>query len=111
MDSMNNFNELDNALKTMGPNHLRESVYSILALILHFGNIQFENNDDGYAETSSSDSIKSAANLVAIDSDKLRDVFLKRKIVFKNIRNTTVLYVLKNNALYEVIISPNENTL
>lgn len=92
MDSMKSFNELDEALRTIG-NHLPESVYTILTLILHFGNIYFENNDDGYAETLSTDSIKSAANLVAVDSEKLRDAFLKRKILFKNAQDTIILYV------------------
>lgn len=91
MDSMKNFNALDTALKAIVPNQMGESVYKILALILHFGNIQFRNNDDGNSELLSFSSMEIAANLACVDFKKLEDTFLKRRMFFKNAQDTTFL--------------------
>lgn len=78
-------------MDSLGAN-LKESVYTTLSAILHLGNVNFENNDLGYAIISPSDSIELAANLLAVDSEKLTTAFLTRKIRLPN-GDVTNLYV------------------
>lgn len=93
LDAMHAFNELDCVVRTLGGTNLQESVYTILSAILHLGNIHFENNELGYAVISSSESIKFAANLLAIDLEKLRNAFLKQKMTLGSDREVIFLYV------------------
>lgn len=106
--SSNSFHALDCSLDSLGISEMqRESIYGLLASILHLGNIQFGNNDSGYAHISSESyqSLVCAADLLATDSKILENSLLKRKLsVPNNQRDSEVTYVkyirTTNNVIY-----------
>lgn len=75
----------------------RESIYGLMASILHLGNINFENDDSRHA-TIAKDSNKCivvAANLLAIDVKRLENAFLKCRLIMPNMSETEVKCVQK----------------
>ncbi|XP_031633965.1 myosin heavy chain 95F-like, partial [Contarinia nasturtii] len=79
------FNELETALNGLGSDisEMRESIYAILAAILHLGNVKFKTDHLGFAQINdgSHSALESAANLLAIDEKHLKCVLLERKMV------------------------------
>lgn len=75
--SEHDFNALDQALGM----YLNMPIYSLLAAILHLGNVSFENGDTDSAQIAedSSESFECAANLLKISNEELKDALLNRK--------------------------------
>lgn len=67
---------------------MRQPIYTIIAAILHLGNVNFVENHSENAqiddEDGSRESLEFAANLLAIDSIVLESIFLERKIKIRN---------------------------
>lgn len=85
--STNSFNALDSALRSLGISDFQlYTIYSLLASILHLGNIKFENDDLGYARicAESNECVEFVAELVATNSKQLEKVFLARKLIVPN---------------------------
>lgn len=79
------FNELDSALnKLEGLSKIRESLYAVLAAVLHLGNVNFVGNHLENAQIDVEDgshrSLEYAANLLAIDTSILENLLLKKTI-------------------------------
>lgn len=94
MNLENSFVQLDSALEGLGPQlvKMRQSIYEILASILHLGNVKFSTNNDGFAEImdNSKHSIQHAAELLKISSNDLERVLLQQTTkVSKNLESYT----------------------
>lgn len=65
---------------------MRESIYNVLAFILHLGNVKFEMDDHGFAQISndSYQSMEFAANIVSIDKKQLQNTLLNRTLILPN---------------------------
>lgn len=79
------FSALDSALnKLQYLSEMRESIYAVMAAILHLGNVNFKSNLLENAqindEDESSQTLEYAANLLAIDKHVLENLLLERKI-------------------------------
>lgn len=77
------FDELDAALCGLEPlSNIRNSIYAIIAAILHLGDLHFET--DEFENTQISDGsqklLQYAATLLQIDADDLKKIFLEKKI-------------------------------
>lgn len=72
----------------------RSSIYSLIAAILHLGNINFEDNGASVAkiheEDGSQRSLEHAAELLAVTSMQLQTVLLEREIMKKNQEDRTM---------------------
>lgn len=81
------FNELDNALDGLGPDisGMRNSIYSILAALLHLGNVNFKADQLGFAQINDIDdsyiALERAAYLLAINVNEIESVLLERKLI------------------------------
>lgn len=73
-------------------------IYTLLAAILHMGNVKFENNDLGYAQIAenSKESFQYAANLLKINNTRLKDALLSRNITMP-CRNHSENLKVQNN--------------
>lgn len=64
---------------------MRQSIYAIVAAILHLGNINFVNNDLSGAKVNDDDgsqqSLEYAAELLAMSPKRLQNALLERKVV------------------------------
>lgn len=69
------FNALDQAL-----GNVKLPIYGLLAAILHMGNVNFENDDSGYAQIAenSNESFECTANLLKMSKTQLKDALLNR---------------------------------
>lgn len=84
LDDVEDFKELDNALSRIGLNDAeRFEIYSMVAAILHLGNVTFEDNPEdtrGGCKVcqSSEKSLTIASKLLGIDSSELRQALISR---------------------------------
>lgn len=84
LDDIEDFNNLDQALSRMGiSENGRMEIYSIVAAVLHLGNITFEDNPDdtkgGCRVTDSSEkSMIIVSRLIGIDCSELRQALVSR---------------------------------
>ncbi|XP_055307029.1 unconventional myosin-Id-like [Sitodiplosis mosellana] len=94
MNMKNSFAELDSALKALGSD-MRESIYTILAAILHLGNVNFTTNNEDFAQISdgSKRSVQYAADLLHTDANNLEQVLLQRTMNVSSNQNDSILYV------------------
>lgn len=94
-----NFVKLDSALDGLGPHisKIRPSIYAILAAILHLGNVNFNKNDQGYAQINkdddSNESIQYASDQLKIESSHLERVLLQRTITVSSNQEDLMYYV------------------
>lgn len=90
-DVSNKFNEID---KILGDSQhfgdKKMNFYKILAAILHLGNIEFDDSDNEAKISKSSEThIQSAAKLLNVPIDELRNVFLSRRM---DINTSSITY-------------------
>lgn len=88
------FDALDCALCSLGISDTqRNSIYGLMASILHLGNIKFEKNDLGYAQicTESNPSLEFVADILETNSKQLEKVFLERSLSIPNNQSNFVV--------------------
>lgn len=101
---MYSFNELHSALDGLGPHisKMRESIYSILAAILHLGNVNFKTDNLGFAQINdgdgSHDALEFAAKLLAINRKYLERVILERTVA---VAGNLILYVFSMRWIFQ----------
>lgn len=103
LDDMNDFMELDQALSRIGCNEgWRNEIYSLVAAVLHLGNITFEDNPEDtrggcrvMQETEKS--LEIAAKLIGCDSFELRQAMTSRVMQSKGggVKGTVIMVPLK----------------
>lgn len=90
------FSEFDSALNGLGikESKMGQSIYAILAAILHLGNVNFTTNDEGFAKINENDNshqfIEHAADLLKIDMNDLEQVLLQRTITVSSNQKDSV---------------------
>ncbi|XP_054269239.1 myosin heavy chain 95F isoform X2 [Macrosteles quadrilineatus] len=110
LDDVTDFKNMDEALSRLGLSSAeRYELYSMVAAVLHLGNIQFEENTEGSKGGSvisggSEASLRAAAGLMGVDPDELQQS-LVTKVMMTNrggLKGTVILVPLKvyeaNNA-------------
>ncbi|KAM9319265.1 unconventional myosin-Ic [Gastrophryne carolinensis] len=60
-----------------------EELLSIVASVLHLGNVQFATDDHGHAQVTTENQIKYIARLLSVDSGVLRESLIHKKIIAK----------------------------
>ncbi|KAF5299207.1 hypothetical protein FQA39_LY02380 [Lamprigera yunnana] len=110
VDDVEDFKILDKALSTLGLNSIeREQVYSMVAAVLHLGNITFEENPEDTrggcrVQQNSEKSLIIAATLLEIDPSELRQSLVSRVMQSSRggLKGTVIMVPLKiyeaNNA-------------
>lgn len=86
------FDEIDNMLESLqNLNHWKKHIYKILAVILHLGNVEFDEieNEAQIAKTSEIH-IQSITELLNISNDELRSLFLFRKIEINRVDSSPI---------------------
>lgn len=93
------FNELENSLTQFGFTAFqRTKIYAIMAAIIHFGNIRFEESESFTVITGDSNkSLKIVANLLNIDLEHLRQVLLQRVLNIKHGESIRYVYSFNRN--------------
>lgn len=79
------FSELDSAISGLESlSGIRQSIYKLIAAVLHLGNVNFESNNSEYAQINDEDgsqrSLEYAAELLAINTIRLKSLLLERNI-------------------------------
>jgi myosin-6 len=110
LDDYNDFNALDQALTRLGLSNAQKlEIYSLVAAVLHLGNISFEENP-GDAKggcqitTGSEKSLTITAQLIGVDPMELRQALVSRVMLSKGggVKGTVIMVPLKvyeaNNA-------------
>lgn len=103
LDDMKDFVELDQALSRIGLNEaMRNDIYSLVAAVLHLGNITFEDNPEdtrgGCRVTQESEkSLNIAAKLIGCDPFELRQAMTSRVMQSKGggVKGTVIMVPLK----------------
>lgn len=104
MYTLYSFNELHSALDGLGPtiSRMRESIYSILAAILHLGNVNFKTDNLGSAQINdddgSHDALEFAAKLLAINRKYLERVILERTVA---VADNLISYVFSMRCIFQ----------
>ncbi|KAL2297316.1 hypothetical protein Nmel_016615 [Mimus melanotis] len=87
VSSINDKNEwkiMRRALSVIGFNDSEvEDLLSIVASVLHLGNVQFAADEQGNAQVTTENQIKYLARLLAVDGSVLRDALIHKKIIAK----------------------------
>ncbi|KAF2981535.1 hypothetical protein EK904_007222 [Melospiza melodia maxima] len=87
VSSINDKNEwkiMRRALSVIGFNDTEvEDLLSIVASVLHLGNVQFAADEQGNAQVTTENQIKYLARLLAVDGSVLRDALIHKKIIAK----------------------------
>ncbi|BFZ10301.1 hypothetical protein BsWGS_13340 [Bradybaena similaris] len=84
LDDVNDFSICDAAMKHLGfGDQERTGIYSLVAAILHLGNVAFEENADDAkggckVVKSAEDSLQMTASLLGVDKEELRDSLISR---------------------------------
>lgn len=84
LDDVEDFKTLDKALSTIGiDNTQRLQIYTLVAAVLHLGNVQFEDNPDDTrggcrVSQASEKSLAVASKLLGIDASELRQALVSR---------------------------------
>lgn len=84
LDDYNDFQELDQALSRLGiDNDLKLQIYSLVAAVLHLGNIRFEDNPEDTrggcrVQADSEHGLAFTASLLGVDSFELRTALTSR---------------------------------
>ncbi|CAG5120933.1 unnamed protein product, partial [Candidula unifasciata] len=84
LDDVNDFSVCDAAMKHLGfGDQERLGIYSLVAAILHLGNVAFEENADDAkggckVVKSAEDSLQTTASLLGVDKEELRDSLISR---------------------------------
>uniref|UniRef100_A0A2M4BA63 Putative myosin class v heavy chain n=1 Tax=Anopheles marajoara TaxID=58244 RepID=A0A2M4BA63_9DIPT len=110
LDDYEDFRQLDEALGRLGLSETeRVQIYSLVAAVLHLGNIRFEENPEdtkgGCRITNDSEaSLVVTARLIGLDASELRQALMSRVMTSKGggIKGTVIMVLLKvheaNNA-------------
>lgn len=110
LDDYEDFRQLDEALGRLGLSEVeRTQIYSLVAAVLHLGNIRFEENPEdsngGCRITQESQpSLNVTARLIGVDPSELRQALMSRVMKSKGggIKGTVIMVMLKvyeaNNA-------------
>lgn len=98
LDDYNDFQQLDQALtRLLLSESTKLEIYTLIASILHLGNITFEENPEDVCGgcrvlKSSEHSLTITANLISVDSFKLRQALISRVMQSKgSIRETAIM--------------------
>ncbi|RZF36972.1 hypothetical protein LSTR_LSTR004660 [Laodelphax striatellus] len=110
LDDVEDFKNMDQALNRLGLTEAeRHEIYSMVAAVLHLGNVVFEENMEGNkggskVTTGSEWSLKTAAKLMGVDPEELRQALVS-KVMMTNrggLKGTVIMVPLKvyeaNNA-------------
>lgn len=74
------FDELDQSLNLMGlTENVKNSMYSVLAAILHLCNLEFHEDSSQNAKISDDAPLSTVARLLALDPEELRNVLISRE--------------------------------
>lgn len=81
---------MDKALEAVGISNIH--VYGLLAGILQLGNVNFENDDCGYANISqdSFQYLRNAANCLSLELKQLESAFLEKKLMIQMNQSSVV---------------------
>lgn len=82
-EQLTSFNILDSALNQLQClSEIREQIYSIVAAVLHLGNIHFDTNslENAQIHHGSLESLQYASDCLCVDQTVLESIFLERKI-------------------------------
>lgn len=90
-----NFDILEKALVTVGTLQMCESIYGLLAGILHMGNIYFENDNNGHGQISneSYQSFEYAADLLSLDSNNFKSALFERQLMVPHNQENVLLCI------------------
>lgn len=105
----NSFNALESMLIESGSiiPEKREAIYSIIAAMLHLGNINFEDNSSSVAEVNGEDgsqqSLERAADLLRMNSKQLQTVLLERQIM-KDTQDDRTMYVRQSTSKHLIYL-------
>lgn len=101
LDDFDDFQELDQALSTLGLTKATKlEIYALVAAVLHLGNITFEENPEdvrGGCQVSKSSeySVSMTSKLIGIDPSELRQALVSRVMQSKGggFKGTVIMYV------------------